>query len=47
MEIVQFAVTLAHIFGERGLRPTLAGPPPAMIYVPLLHPSSRSKVAFV
>jgi cytochrome P450 len=47
MEIVQFAVTLAHIFGERGMRPTLVGAPPEMIYVPLLHPSSRSKVTFV
>lgn len=47
MEIVQYAVALARTFGARGLRPVLAGPPPAMIYQPLLHPSTKSAVRFV
>jgi cytochrome P450 family 117 subfamily A len=46
MEIVQFAVAFALAMRECGLRPKIAGPPPKMLYLPLLHPSARTRVAF-
>jgi cytochrome P450 len=46
MEIVQFAVALALAMSARGLRPTLAGAPPTMRYLPLLHPSRKTRVTF-
>lgn len=46
MEIVQFAVALALGMGRPGLRPGLASAPPKMRYLPLLHPSAKTRVAF-
>jgi cytochrome P450 family 117 subfamily A len=46
MEIVQFTVSLALTLGARGLRPQLAGAPPKMRYLPLLHPSAKTRVQF-
>jgi cytochrome P450 len=45
MEIVQFTIALALAHAERGVRPTLLGPPPTPRYVPLLHPSMSLRVA--
>lgn len=47
MEIVQFAVALALVMKGRDLRPALVGPPPKIRYLPLLHPSPKTKIAFV
>jgi cytochrome P450 len=47
MEIVQVAVTMALVLDRHGLRPHLPGGVPAMRYLPLLHPSSKARVAFV
>ncbi len=46
MEIVQFAVALALAMGKPGLRPKLGGGPPKIRYLPLLHPSGKTEVAF-
>jgi cytochrome P450 len=46
LEIVQFAVALACELGPRGKRPRLLGPPPRMRYMPFLHPSASTRVAF-
>lgn len=46
LELVQFAVALARDVGGRGGRPRIVGPPPRLRYMPLLHPSSRTRVAF-
>jgi cytochrome P450 len=46
MEIVQFAVAMALLLGRRGLRPRLTGPPPAMRYLPLLHPAAATRIRF-
>jgi cytochrome P450 len=47
MEIVQVAVAIALVLDGKGLRPVLPSGLPAMRYLPLLHPSSRGRVAFV
>ena len=47
MEIVQVAVAIALVLDGKGLRPALPGGLPAMRYLPLLHPSSKARVAFV
>jgi cytochrome P450 len=44
MEIVQFAVGLA--LAMRGLRPRIVGPAPQIRYLPLLHPSAKTRVEF-
>jgi cytochrome P450 len=46
MEIVQYAVALALVLRERGVRPRLAGAPPRKRYLPLLHPTAGSKIEF-
>ena len=46
MEIVQFAVGIALAMRGRNLRPRIVGAPPKMRYVPLLHPSAGTRVAF-
>jgi cytochrome P450 len=47
MEIVQFGVALALAMRRRGLRPTIVGEAPKMRYLPLLHPSAKTRVAFI
>jgi cytochrome P450 len=46
LELVQFAVTLALELGKRGQKPRLTSRPPEMRYMPLLHPSTGTRVAF-
>jgi cytochrome P450 len=46
MEIVQFAVALARAMRSEGLRPVIRGPKPKMRYLPLLHPSAGTRIAF-
>jgi cytochrome P450 len=46
MEIVQFAVGLALAMRGRNLRPRIVGPAPQIRYLPLLHPSAKTRVAF-
>lgn len=46
LEIVQFTAALALHLGRRGLRPRLAGAPPEMRYLPLLHPPKETRVVF-
>jgi cytochrome P450 len=46
MEIVQFAVALALVMRANNWRPKLAGPRPKVRYLPLLHPSSNTRIAF-
>lgn len=46
MEIVQFAVALAQIMRESGLRPALCGGPPRTHYLPLAHPAPGTRVRF-
>lgn len=46
MEIVQFGVALALAMRGRGLRPKIVGEAPKMRYLPLLHPSANTRVAF-
>jgi cytochrome P450 len=47
MEIVQFGVAVALALRARSLRPKLVGAPPKMRYLPLLHPSANTRIAFV
>ncbi len=47
MEIVQFAVALAHAMNDAGLRPAPCGPPPRTHYLPLAHPAPGTRVRFV
>jgi cytochrome P450 len=46
MEIVQFVVALALTMREQGLRPTIRGDRPKVRYLPLLHPSASTRIAF-
>lgn len=46
MEIVQFGAALALAMDERGLRPRVVGPRPKEVYLPLLHPSAKTRIAF-
>jgi cytochrome P450 len=46
MEIVQFVVAVALVLERRGLAPRLPGGPPRAWYLPLLHPSASTRVAF-
>ncbi len=46
MEIVQFAVALALAMRAKNLRPRIVGPRPKMRYLPLLHPSAGTRIAF-
>jgi cytochrome P450 len=46
MEIVQFGVALARAMRSAGLRPSITGPRPKMRYLPLLHPSAGTRIAF-
>lgn len=44
MEIVQFAVALGRMLPASG--PRLDGPPPKPVYLPLLHPSAKTRLRF-
>ena len=44
MESVQFLVAMARRVGDAGLRPVHRGAPPAVRYMPLLHPDPKTRV---
>jgi cytochrome P450 len=46
MEIVQFGVAVALAMCKQNLRPRIVGARPKMRYLPLLHPSAGTRVAF-
>ncbi len=48
LEAVQFALTLARVMSQAGLRPRLAdGPMPKQYYLPLGHPTPTTRIDFV
>jgi cytochrome P450 monooxygenase len=46
LEVVQFAVSLAQTMARQGLRPTLEGGLPQPVWLPMVRPPAKTRVAF-